>query len=150
MRFGGKEWKALACILLILSMSAFMLPVVAEDQTDVDDNSSNNWFAGVVEWFVDELLKAMVEKLVRFIIEVTIGPTIILTQLNPCVYSSTGVCPPYEVNVYTSWLSFAASYLAIVAVEPLVTWAAVNGLKKFEDSTLVSRLFVVDQLSVAR
>lgn len=51
---------------------------------------------------------------------------------------------------FTAWLSFATSYLAIVALEPLLTWAAVNGLKRFEDSALVSRLFVVNQLSVAR
>lgn len=51
---------------------------------------------------------------------------------------------------FSAWLSFATSYLAIVALEPVVTWVAVNGLKKIEDSALVSRLFVVNQLELAR
>lgn len=51
---------------------------------------------------------------------------------------------------FSAWLSFAASYLAIVALEPVFTWVAVKGLKKFEDSTLVSRLFVVGELNLSR
>lgn len=48
-----------------------------------------------------------------------------------------------------SWLSFAASYLAIVAIEPLVTWGIVKGLKKVEGNPLVSRLSVVGSLRTA-
>jgi ABC-type Co2+ transport system permease subunit len=48
-----------------------------------------------------------------------------------------------------SWLTFASSYLALVAVEPLVTWGIVKGLKRFEGNTLVDRLFVVGRLRVA-
>lgn len=48
-----------------------------------------------------------------------------------------------------SWLSFAASYLAIVAIEPLVTWGVVKGLKKVEGNSIVARLFVVGSLRTA-
>lgn len=50
---------------------------------------------------------------------------------------------------FASWLAFAGSYLAIVALEPVVTWLVVNGLKTVEDRRLVSRLFVVRSLRVA-
>ncbi len=49
-----------------------------------------------------------------------------------------------------SWAAFAASYLAVVAVEPLVTWAAVKGLKKAEGTAIVDRLFAVRELELAR
>ncbi|MFA7430664.1 MAG: energy-coupling factor ABC transporter permease [Rhodospirillaceae bacterium] len=48
-----------------------------------------------------------------------------------------------------SWLTFAGSYLALIAVEPLVTWGIVKGLKRFEGNALVDRLFVVSRLRVA-
>lgn len=51
---------------------------------------------------------------------------------------------------FADWLAFAASYLAIVAIEPLVTWTVVNGLKAIEDRRWVSRLTVVNQLNLAR
>jgi hypothetical protein len=54
------------------------------------------------------------------------------------------------VTPFADWLAFAASYLAIVAIEPLVTWAAVNGLKAIENRRWVSRLSVVNQLNLAR
>jgi ABC-type Co2+ transport system permease subunit len=50
---------------------------------------------------------------------------------------------------FAAWLAFASSYLAIVAAEPLFTWAVVNGLKKLESGWLVSRLFVVKDLQMA-
>ena len=51
---------------------------------------------------------------------------------------------------FSAWLAFAASYLAIVACEPLFTWGVVNGLKKLEDTPLVANLFVVKELRLAR
>lgn len=51
---------------------------------------------------------------------------------------------------FSAWLAFASSYLAIVVCEPIVTWIAVNGLKKLEDQQLVSRLFVVKDLQLAK
>lgn len=50
---------------------------------------------------------------------------------------------------FTAWAHFALSYLALVALEPVFTWLVINGLKKIESSPLVSRLTVVDQLTVA-
>lgn len=47
----------------------------------------------------------------------------------------------------SSWLAFAASYLAIVAAEPLLTYGVVGGLKKVQDKRLVRNLFVVDRLT---
>lgn len=49
-----------------------------------------------------------------------------------------------------AWATFAASYLAVVAAEPVFTWLAVKGLKKAENNTLVARLFVVRDLELAR
>lgn len=50
-------------------------------------------------------------------------------------------------TAFTAWLTFAASYLVIVAAEPLLTFAVVGGLKKIQDKRLVQKLFVVNQLS---
>jgi len=47
----------------------------------------------------------------------------------------------------SSWLAFAASYLVVVAAEPLLTYAVVGGLKKVQDKRLVQNLFVVKQLT---
>ena len=47
----------------------------------------------------------------------------------------------------TSWLAFAASYLVVVAAEPLLTYGLVGGLKKVQDKRLVQKLFVVNQLT---
>lgn len=51
---------------------------------------------------------------------------------------------------FAAWLAFASSYLALVALEPIFTWIVVNGLKKLEGGWLVSRLFVVKDLELAR
>ncbi|WP_068315082.1 energy-coupling factor ABC transporter permease [Polycladidibacter hongkongensis] len=48
-----------------------------------------------------------------------------------------------------AWAQFAASYLAVVAIEPLVTYAAVRGLKAAEGGALVQRLTVVPSLKLA-
>jgi ABC-type Co2+ transport system permease subunit len=47
----------------------------------------------------------------------------------------------------SAWLAFAASYLVVVAAEPLLTYAVVGGLKKVQDTRLVQNLFVVNQLT---
>ncbi len=44
------------------------------------------------------------------------------------------------------WAKFASSYIFIVALEPLVTFAAVTVLKRYQDNRLVSSLFIVGQL----
>lgn len=51
-------------------------------------------------------------------------------------------------TAFTAWLTFAASYLVIVAAEPLLTFAVVGGLKKIQDQRLVKNVFVVNQLSI--
>jgi len=48
----------------------------------------------------------------------------------------------------SAWLSFAASYLAVVAVEPFITLLTVRTLKRHEGSAAVKRLFVVDRLKL--
>lgn len=53
-------------------------------------------------------------------------------------------------TAFADWLAFAGSYLVIVALEPVVTWLAVNGLKAIEQTWLVSRLSVVGQLTLGR
>ncbi len=50
---------------------------------------------------------------------------------------------------FLEWAAFAASYLAVVALEPVVTLLAVRGLKAVEDNAVVARLFVVRDLRLA-
>jgi ABC-type Co2+ transport system permease subunit len=52
-------------------------------------------------------------------------------------------------TAFADWLAFASSYLAVVAIEPLVSLAAVHGLKKFENLPLVANLTTVRDLRVA-
>lgn len=49
---------------------------------------------------------------------------------------------------FSAWLSFAASYLAVVAVESLITLLTVKSLKKYEGSSAVKKLFIVDRLEL--
>lgn len=49
---------------------------------------------------------------------------------------------------FSAWLSFAASYLAVVAVEPFITLLTVKTLKRYESSPAVKRLFIVDRLKL--
>lgn len=49
---------------------------------------------------------------------------------------------------FSAWLTFAASYLAVVAVEPFITLLTVKTLKRYEGSPAVKRLFVVDRLKL--
>lgn len=48
-----------------------------------------------------------------------------------------------------AWATFAASYLAIVAVEPLVTYGALRLLKRYEDRPLVATCFSIGTLRLA-
>jgi len=50
---------------------------------------------------------------------------------------------------FSAWAAFAASYLAIVACEPLITYAAVKGLKSVENHWAVGKLTAVRELSLA-
>lgn len=50
---------------------------------------------------------------------------------------------------FTAWAQFALSYLAIVALEPIVTFATVKGLKAIEGNAVVRNLTVVSQLKLA-
>jgi len=47
---------------------------------------------------------------------------------------------------FAAWATFAASYLAIVAFEPLVTYGALRLLKRYEDWPLVATCFSVGSL----
>lgn len=51
---------------------------------------------------------------------------------------------------FAAWAAFAGSYLAIVAVEPLVTYGAVRLLKRYEHTRLVDACFAVKMLRLAR
>lgn len=47
---------------------------------------------------------------------------------------------------FSAWLSFAASYLAVVAVEPFITLLSVKALKRYENAPAVRSLFVAHKL----
>lgn len=51
---------------------------------------------------------------------------------------------------FAAWAAFAGSYLAIVAVEPLITYGAVRLLKRYEHTRLVDTCFAVKTLRLAR
>lgn len=50
----------------------------------------------------------------------------------------------------SSWLTFTAAYLVLIAVEPLFTISVVRLMKKYEGSSLIKSFFVVDNLKVTR
>lgn len=50
---------------------------------------------------------------------------------------------------FAAWAAFASSYLAVVAVEPLLTYAAVRLLKRYQHTRLVDLCFAVKPLSLA-
>ncbi|MBF0246538.1 MAG: energy-coupling factor ABC transporter permease [Alphaproteobacteria bacterium] len=54
-----------------------------------------------------------------------------------------------EQTAFADWLAFAASYAAVVAVEPFVTLAAVKALKAAEGQGWVRRLFTTGALNTA-
>lgn len=47
---------------------------------------------------------------------------------------------------FSAWLTFAVSYLAVVAIEPFITLLTIKTLKKYEGSPAIKRLLVVDEL----
>ncbi len=49
---------------------------------------------------------------------------------------------------FTAWLSFASSYLVVVAFEPVVTTVTVRALKKYEHTLVIKRLFIVKDLKL--
>lgn len=51
---------------------------------------------------------------------------------------------------FTAWLAFASSYAAIIAIEPVVSMAAVTLLKRYDNSWVVSHLFSVNKLQLAQ
>ena len=50
---------------------------------------------------------------------------------------------------FTSWATFAASYLVVVACEPLLTWAILRILKSLEGYTAVRSLTQITRLKLA-
>jgi ABC-type Co2+ transport system permease subunit len=50
---------------------------------------------------------------------------------------------------FAAWVAFTASYLAIVAIEPLVTYGVLRLLKRYEDRPLVAICFSVASLRLA-
>jgi len=50
---------------------------------------------------------------------------------------------------FSAWATFAASYLAVVACEPIFTYLAVKGLKSIENKRLVTMLTAVRELKIA-
>jgi ABC-type Co2+ transport system permease subunit len=50
---------------------------------------------------------------------------------------------------FTAWLTFASSYLALVVLEPVVSYGAVRLMKAYKDNGLVARLTVANELKVA-
>lgn len=55
-----------------------------------------------------------------------------------------------DATPLSDWARFAASYAAVVACEPLVTWATVRLLKRYEHHRAVRTCTAVEALDVAR
>ncbi len=53
------------------------------------------------------------------------------------------------VTPFAAWAAFAASYLAVVAIEPLFTYATLRLLKRYEHRPWVRFCFAVDGLKLA-
>ncbi len=50
---------------------------------------------------------------------------------------------------FSAWATFAASYLAVIAVEPVITIATVRLLKKYETTAVVRKFTEISKLSLA-
>ena len=50
---------------------------------------------------------------------------------------------------FAAWATFASSYLAIVMIEPLLTFAMISLLKRHEQRPLLASLFTIKSLKVA-
>lgn len=51
---------------------------------------------------------------------------------------------------FAAWAAFASSYLAIVIIEPFVTYAALNLLKRFNHTAFVTNCFDVQRIELAK
>ncbi|MEK7712095.1 MAG: energy-coupling factor ABC transporter permease [Pseudomonadota bacterium] len=51
---------------------------------------------------------------------------------------------------FAAWATFAASYLAIVAIEPLFTYGVIRLLKRYQHKPLIDTCFAVKTLTLAR
>jgi ABC-type Co2+ transport system permease subunit len=51
---------------------------------------------------------------------------------------------------FSAWATFAASYLAVVAFEPVFTYATLRLLKRYEHKPLIDACFAVKTLTLAR
>lgn len=51
---------------------------------------------------------------------------------------------------FAAWLAFATSYLAIIVIEPVVTYAGLRLLKRYEHLAWVGHCFAIRSLNVAR
>jgi hypothetical protein len=71
-----------------------------------------------------------------------------ITAASPS-WSASGCWPPRWRRPFAAWAAFATSYLAIVAIEPLVTYGALRLLKRYEDRPLVATCFSVGALRLA-
>lgn len=49
---------------------------------------------------------------------------------------------------FAAWLAFASSYLAVVAIEPFVTYSAIWLLKRYETNSAVEKCFSVKNLKL--
>ncbi len=49
---------------------------------------------------------------------------------------------------FSAWATFASSYLAVIAFEPVVTILTVKLLKRYEDAPVVQKLFSVKELKL--
>jgi len=78
-----------------------------------------------------------------------------IVQLDALYYSGVTAMVGFWLMIgetetpFGSWLAFAASYLVLVALEPVVTLAVVRGLKRIETAEWVGHLFVVRSLRLA-
>lgn len=50
---------------------------------------------------------------------------------------------------FHAWATFASSYIFLVMLEPLFTFAVVSLLKRYQDNRLISSLFIVRQLRLS-
>lgn len=76
-----------------------------------------------------------------------------IVQLDALYYAGVTLMVGFWLSIgetatpVADWARFAASYLIIVAIEPLVTVAAVFGLKRL-DGRPIARLFAVERLTL--
>ncbi len=50
---------------------------------------------------------------------------------------------------FSAWLAFTASYLVVVAIEPILTYGVIKGLKRFQENKWIDICFAVKPLKLA-